>query len=101
EVQALTRELGELIVAQKLQQTIDGDEVFRASAGELAHRVRKVLVNKGRVLVWIRFSGGTCLPLSVTYWARKGSAGKRGKGLYPELYLLGIHDHCTPCSLPR
>jgi hypothetical protein len=34
--------------------------------------------------------------LSVTYWARKGAAGKRGKGLYPELYLLGIHDHCTP-----
>ena len=96
EVQALTRELGDLIVAQKLQQTLDGDEVFRASAGELAHRVRKVLVNKGRVLVQIRFSGGTYLPLSVAYWARKGSAGKRGKGLYPELYLLGIHDHCTP-----
>mgnify|MGYP001236544326 FL=1 len=96
EVRALTRELGDLIVAQKVQQIIDGDEVFRASAGELAHRVRKVLVNKGRVLVWIRFSGGTCLPLSVAYWARKGSAGKRGKGLYPELYLLGIHDHCTP-----
>ena len=34
--------------------------------------------------------------MSVTYLARKGSAGKRGKGLYPELYLLGIHDHCTP-----
>jgi hypothetical protein len=96
EVQMLTRELGDLIVAQKVQQTIDEDEEFRISALELARRVRKSLVNKGRVLVWIRFSGGTSIPLSVAYWTRKGAAGRRGKGLYPELYLLGIHDHCTP-----
>jgi len=96
EVQILMRALGDLIVAQKVQQTIDEDETFRASATELAHRVRKSLMNKGRILVWVRFSGGTSLPLSVTYWARKGGAGRRGKGLYPELYLLGIHDHCTP-----
>ena len=96
EVQTLTRELGDLIVAQKVQQTIDEDGAFRTSALELAHRIRKSLVNKGRVLVWVRFSGGTSLPLSVAYWARKGAAGRRGNGLYPELYLLGIHDHCTP-----
>lgn len=96
EVQAATRELGDLIVAQKVQQTIDENEEFHSSALEVAQRVRKSLVNKGRVLVWVRFSGGTSLPLSVVYWARKGSAGRRGKGLYPELYLLGIHDHCTP-----
>ena len=96
EVQTLTRELGDLIVAQKVQQTIDEDDAFHASALELVHRVRKSLVNKGRVLVWVRFSGGTSIPLSVAYWARKGAAGRRGKGLYPELYLLGIHDHCTP-----
>lgn len=96
EVQTFTRELGDLIVAQKVQQTIDEDETFRASTLELVHRVRKSMVNKGRVLVHVRFSGGTLLPLSVTYWSRKGSAGKRGKGLYPELHLLGIYDHCTP-----
>lgn len=96
EAQTLTRELGDLIVAQKVQQAIDEDEEFRASAVELSHRVRKSMVNKGRVLVRIRFSGGTTLPVSVVYWSRKGSAGRRGKGLYPELYLLGIHDHCTP-----
>src|SRR3989304_2907953 len=96
EVQALARELGDLIVAQKVQQTIDEDAAFRASASEFAHQVRKSLVDKGRILVWVRFSGGTCLPLIVAYWARKGAAGRRGKGLYPELYLLGIDDHCTP-----
>jgi len=96
EVQMLVRKLGDLIVAKKVQQSIDQDEAFRASAVELVHRVRKSLVNKGRVLVWVRFSGGTSFPLSTAYWARKGSAGRRGKGLYPELYLLGIHDHCTP-----
>ncbi len=31
EVQALTRELGDLIVAQKVQQTIDEDEAFQES----------------------------------------------------------------------
>ncbi len=96
EVQALTRELGDLIVAHKVQQTIDEDEAFRASSLELSHSVRKSMVNKGRVLVQVRFSGGTSLPLSVAYWSRKGSAGRRGKGLYPELHLLGIYDHCTP-----
>lgn len=96
EVQALTRELGDLIVAQKVQQTIDEEDAFRTSAIELARGVRKLLVNKGRILVRVRFSGGTSLPLSVAYWARKGATGRRGKGLYPELYLLGIHDHCTP-----
>jgi hypothetical protein len=96
EVQALTRELGDLIVAQKVQQTIDEDDAFRSSAREVAQRVRKSLVNKGRVLVQVRFSGGTSLCLSVVYWSRKGAAGRRGKGICPELYLLGIHDHCTP-----
>lgn len=96
EVQILTRVLGDLIVAQKVQQTIDEDETFRSSAIELARQARKSLMNKGRVLVQVRFSGGTSLPLSVAYWARKGFAKKRSKGLYPELYLLGIYDHCTP-----
>ena len=96
EVQALVRRLGDLIVAHKVQHTLDEDEQFQTSASELARRVRKVLVNKGLVSVQIRFAGGTSLCLHVTYWSRKGAAGKRGKGLYPELYLLGIHDHCTP-----
>ena len=74
EVQTFTRELGDLIVAQKVQQTIDEDVMFRASTLELAHRARKSMVNKGRVLVQVRFSGGTSLSLSVVYWARKGSA---------------------------
>ncbi len=96
EVRALTKELGDLIVAQKVQQTIDEQEDFRVSAIEFAKKACITLVNKGRVIVWVRFSGGSTLPMSVAYWARKGAAGKRGKGLYPELYLLGIHDHCTP-----
>jgi hypothetical protein len=91
EVQMLMRVTGDLIVAQKVQQTIEEEEIFRASSKALAHRAPKSLANKGRVLVQVRFSGGSSVPLSVTYWARKGAAGKRGKGLYPELYLLGIH----------
>jgi hypothetical protein len=47
-------------------------------------------------LVTICFSGGTQIELSASYWARKKFEGKRGKGIYPELYLLGIHDRCSP-----
>jgi hypothetical protein len=32
----------------------------------------------------------------VSYWARKAFSGKREKGIYPGLYILGIHDHCSP-----
>jgi hypothetical protein len=96
EVQLLMKRLGDLLVAQKVQQQIDEDGTFRASAIELSHQFRKNLVNKGRVFVQIRFSGGTTVSISTAYWARKGAAGRRSKGIYPELYLLGIHDHCTP-----
>jgi hypothetical protein len=96
EVQLLTRTLGDAIVAQKVQQHINEDEAFHTQALEFVHGVRRALVNKGRVLVHVTFAGGTTLPLSAVYWARKGRAGRRGKGVYPELYLLGIHDHCTP-----
>jgi hypothetical protein len=51
EAQALVRQLGDLIVAQKVQRIVDEDEAFRASALEISHRVRKSMVNKGRVLV--------------------------------------------------
>jgi len=54
------------------------------------------LVYKGLRQVQVRFSGGTIISLQVPYWSRKGAAGRRGKGLYPSLYLLGIYDHCTP-----
>jgi len=95
EIRLIFNELGDLITAQKIQQQIDTNEEFRDQCTQFA-RSFKSLVNKGRVVVWVRFSGGTQLPIHATYWSRKRAAGKRGKGLYPELYFLGIHDHCSP-----
>ena len=53
--------------------------------------------NKGLRVVNIRFSGGTELPLVVTYYTRNcDERRRRSKGYYPGLILLGIHDRCTP-----
>jgi hypothetical protein len=68
-VQSLTKELGDLLVAQKVQRTFDENETFRASARELSHHIRKALVNKGLVLVQVKFCGGP-IPLEVALWAR-------------------------------
>lgn len=96
EVLQLTRTLGDLIVAQKVQQHIAKDEEFHAQTLAFIHGIRRSLVNKGHIIVHVTFAGGTTIPLSTVYWSRKGAAGRRGKGVYPELYLLGIHDHSSP-----
>ncbi len=66
-IRSILNELGDLIVAQKVQQQIDTNEELHAQSTKLARAFHKSLVNKGRALVQIRFVGGTQLPLSVTY----------------------------------
>ena len=42
---------------------------------------------------------GTLITVVVTYFRRKGTekrAGKRNRGVYAGLVLLGICDHCMP-----
>ncbi len=51
--------------------------------------------NKGIRKLVITFSCGTKIEIFSTYYSRKGAAGKRGKGCYPELLIVGIHCHCT------
>jgi len=88
-------EIGDLTVAKVLQDKINQSQ-FRDECRDFIRSCGKRLVNKGLRQVRIRFSGGTIVQLHVPYWARKGAAGRRGKGIYPALYLLGIHEHCTP-----
>lgn len=95
EVRALVVEIGDLVVAQKVQACLN-EENFRNECRDFVRQCRKSLVYKGLREVSIRFAGGTVVRMSVPYWARKGRAGRRGKGLYPGLYLLGIHDNISP-----
>jgi hypothetical protein len=97
--QSQTRELADLSVALQMQKAFDNAELRRDSQ-QLIRRQPRHLRNCGRRLVQIRFVGGTVVALSTVYYARncdvKKASAKREKGMYPGLYLLGIHDRCTP-----
>ena len=94
-----TRELADLIAAAQVQEALDSD-ALKEEARQFAGLQPGKLKNQGYRSVNVRFIGGTVITLKVTYYARscdtKRAAGKKCKGLYPALYLLGIHDHCTP-----
>lgn len=95
EGRAIGLEIGDLTVAKVIQDQINQPQ-FRDECRTFVKNCSKQLVYKGLRQVRIRFSGGTVIRLDVPYWARKGAAGRKGKGLYPSLYLLGIHERCTP-----
>lgn len=52
--------------------------------------------NKGKRHVPIRFLNGNECSLEVDYYAKRNAGRKKNHGFYPSLYLLGIHDRCTP-----
>lgn len=96
EARSIGLEIGDVTVAKALQNQINQPE-FRDECRDFAKNgCGKRLVYKGLRRVCIRLSGGTLIELKVPYWSRKGAAGRKGKGLYPALYLLGIHERCSP-----
>lgn len=99
QLQSQTRELSDLLTALQVQRALDSAEL-RLNSQQLIGLQPRKLRDCGRRLVRIRFAGGTVVPLRATYYARncdeRKSAGKRVRGMYPGLYLLGIHDRCTP-----
>jgi hypothetical protein len=56
------------------------------------------LKNEGKVKVNISTSTGTKIEISTYYYRRNCDRrkGKRSKGVYAGLVLLGIHERCTP-----
>jgi hypothetical protein len=95
EVQKIMRELGDLTVAICLQQFLNS-EACKQKSQEIVQSCTIKRIFKGRRQVTIRFAGGTQIELEASYWARKAFSGRREKGIYTGLYILGIHDHCTP-----
>jgi len=94
-LQNKARQLADLIAAVKIQQSLD-NEVFREDIRQFVKQQPHKLKNYGHRLVKLRFAGGTVITLRVAYYARACDLKKGKKGLYPGLYLLGIHDRCTP-----
>jgi hypothetical protein len=92
----LTDRLAGLLTGLQVQTTLAAEEV-RAEAGDLAKGCTRKLRDHGLREVQMRPLRGEAVAIQVAYY-RTGSrrAGSRGKGLYPGLVLLGIHDRCTP-----
>jgi hypothetical protein len=95
EVHAMMRELGDLTTAICLQEFLDSEEC-KLQSQKIIQSCTMKRVFKGKRLVNIRFAGGSQIEVETSYWARKNFTDRRGKGIYPGLYILGIYDHCSP-----
>lgn len=93
-LQSQARQLADLMMALQLQKTMVSLELQSDIKAFLKHCPRKYR-HCGWRTINIRFSGGSIVPLSIAYYARNCDQKKKGKGIYPALVLMGIHDRCT------
>ena len=92
-----TDRLGSLLVGYHLQQALDAP-AFQAEQDLLVSHWPQPLKSDGKVQVRIRTAQGHTVAVWTTYSRRKGQrrAGKRFRGVYAGLILLGVYDRCTP-----
>ena len=97
EIRALTDQLASLILGQKIQESLDSEE-SREAEKILVKSWPTKLKNEGSIKVNIRTSTGFIVEISTRYYRRNCDRrkGKRLKGIYAGLVLLGIHERCTP-----
>jgi len=97
ELHQKTAQLADLISALKLQETLDSHSLDRDEQALLKSYPQK-MKNMGRRRLKIRLLGGTQVLFSIPYYHQKTNLKKmqKKKGFYPRLFLLGIHDRCTP-----
>ena len=89
----LTKVLGGLLIGDQLQQTLCSERLQEEET-KLVCDWPKRLSRDGLVKVVIRTSPGLKCEVQARDYSQKG--GRRGRGLYPGLVLLGIDDRCTP-----
>lgn len=97
EIKSYTDRLGALVLQKRLQALLDSDEQHKKEA-ELIRNWPGKMKSEGYVTVCILTVGGYYIMLRVRYYRRACDRrnGKRHKGVYAGLILLGIHDRCTP-----
>jgi hypothetical protein len=97
EIMGLTNHLGALLLQKKLQAALDSEEQQEKEA-ELIRAWPGRMKSEGYETVWILTAGGFRIQVKVRYYRRACHRrnGKRHKGVYGGLVLLGIHDRCTP-----
>jgi hypothetical protein len=97
EIRAETDRLASVLLERQVQANLDSAEQQGAEA-ELIQAWPERLKNEGRERVRIRTVGGGEIEVGVRYYRRRCDRrrGKRYRGVYAGLVLLGIHERCTP-----
>ena len=97
---SLRQEMDELIVLllqKHLQANLDSEEQH-AKEAELIQSWPGRLKNEGLESVWVYTMSSLMIRVKVRYYRRSCDrrSGKRYKGVYAGLVLLGIHERCSP-----
>src|SRR5918999_1854718 len=97
EIRGYTDQLGALLLELHLQASLDGEE-HQKKEEELVRSWPGRLRSDGYERVRIFTLGGFWITVWARYYCRACDrrSGKRYKGVYGGLVLLGIHEHCTP-----
>jgi hypothetical protein len=97
EIVKTTDRLAGLIVAQKIQQSLDSSSL-KGEACELVKAFPKKMKNQYQREVEISCSRGEPVKVKTNYYSQKEKRGRKRKrhGFYPALILLGIYDNCSP-----
>ncbi len=97
EIRECTDRLGALVLQRRIQALVDSPEQ-QSKEKELIGSWPGRLRSEGYEIVRIRTMGGFWIRIRVRYYRRAchRRSGKRHKGVYAALVLLGIHERCTP-----
>jgi RNA polymerase-interacting CarD/CdnL/TRCF family regulator len=93
-----TNRLAARILALKIQESLNRNEI-RAEERKVIRSVPKKMKNQGVREVKISTSFGVMITVVASYFSRATKKDKRRKkrnGIYPGLFLQGIHDRLTP-----
>jgi phage terminase Nu1 subunit (DNA packaging protein) len=94
----ITNKLAARIIALKIQKSLKRNEI-RGEEKKLIRSVPEKMKNQGVREVKISTSFGVMITVVASYFSRAAPKDKRRKkrnGIYPGLFLLGIHDRLTP-----
>ena len=93
-----TNRLAARIVALKLQESLNKPEI-QEEQKTIIKSIPKKLKNQKQKEVNIATSYGETIVIVASYFSQEGKKDhrkKKRKGIYPGLFLLGIHDRLTP-----
>lgn len=93
-----TNRLAACMLALKIQEALNNQDI-RDEQGKITDAVPRKLKNQGGREVTLLTSFGVMITVVASYFSRAEKKDKRSKkrrGLFPGLFLLGIHDRLTP-----